>query len=205
LNNTPSGEVQQKRKGETTSGIVTGIFLDKRTVFARRIPARTGADVHKLTLVQGIKVFHQQNAGYGLIPLSPEGRSFSCFFFNAFTSHSRRAYRWASSLFRSVSLDITTEKWRLMKIRNTKANKKIVDEGIIAPIEWVIHFNRSNHKVSRRMTHAVTSHNHEYSSRSFLLLTNSITRKSIPTPTARATMIFRTDITSSFFHPSFSH
>jgi len=37
-----------------------------------------------------------------------------------------------------ISFDITTEKWRLMRMRNKKANKKIVKEGVMAPTKWVI-------------------------------------------------------------------
>jgi hypothetical protein len=78
-----------------------------------------------------------------------------------------------------------------MRIRNKKANKKIVDEGVMAPIKWVIHFKRSNHIVKTRMTDPVRSHNQEYSSRSLLLLTSSMMSNNIPIPTTRATILFR--------------
>ena len=118
-------------------------------------------------------------------------------FLISLNSNSKRAYRWANSLFRSVNLEMTTEKWRLIKMRNKKANKKMVEAGVTAPTRWVIHFKRSNHNVRTRMTDPVISHNHEYSSSNFFLLTNSIMNKSIPMPTARATIIFRRGIISS--------
>jgi hypothetical protein len=113
------------------------------------------------------------------------------------TSLSRRAYFWARSLFLSANLEITTEKWRLMKIRNKKAQRKMVEEGVTAPTRWVIHFKRSNHKVRRRMTEAVISHNQEYSSRRLLLRTRSIIRINIPTPKIRATNLFRIGMNTS--------
>jgi hypothetical protein len=85
-----------------------------------------------------------------------------------------------------------------MKIRNTKAKRKIVDAGVMAPTKWVNHLKRSNHIVKTRMTAPVRSHNQEYSSRSLLLLTNSMMSKSNPMPTERAKILLRIGIISSF-------
>jgi len=121
-------------------------------------------------------------------------------FFISLNSNSKRAYRWANSLLRSASLEIATEKWRLIKMRNKKANKKMVEEGVTAPIKWVIHFKRSNHNARRRMMAPVISHNQEYSSRSFRLLTNSMMSNNITMPKARAMILFRIGMISSFFN-----
>jgi hypothetical protein len=86
-----------------------------------------------------------------------------------------------------------------MSIRNKKAKKKIVEEGTRAPIIWVIHFKRSTHIINIKMTDPVRSHNQEYSSRSFLLLTNSIMRNNIPRLIMRATILTRIFMGSSLY------
>jgi len=95
---------------------------------------------------------------------------------------------------------MTTEKWRLIDMRNKKANKKMVEEGVTAPTRWVTHFKRSNHNARRRMMAPVISHNQEYSSRSFRLLTNSIISNSMMMPKASAMILFRIGMISPPFY-----
>ena len=92
-------------------------------------------------------------------------------------------------------------------MRNKKANKKIVEEGVRAPTKCVNHFKRPNHIVKTKMTNPVRSHNQEYSSRN-LLLTSSMMSNNFPNPTMRATILFRigknAGMIFSFFNPLFS-
>jgi hypothetical protein len=50
-----------------------------------------------------------------------------------------------------VSFDITTEKCRLIRIKNIKANRNKVETVETAPIRWDTHFNRSNQTIRIKM------------------------------------------------------
>jgi hypothetical protein len=66
-----------------------------------------------------------------------------------------------------------------IKKRKPKMNRVVV--GAIAPMRWVIKTSRSYHTTRRMIPPPVNNHNQEYSSRNFLLRTNSTTTNIIST------------------------
>jgi len=80
-----------------------------------------------------------------------------------------------------VRVEIFTEKYRLISMRKKPPNKKMVEAGRAMPNNRLMKRSKPCQIARTKITTPVSIHSHEYSSLSFLLLTNSKMRITNPT------------------------